>query len=268
MNETDTESLPESIRDWNEVKESKDLNSFWDQMKNMRSKLGSSLFQPGKDAGDEDWGKFSTKAVELSKGRLMPKPDLDNPEHQKAFHKSLGVPDDAKDYEFDNVENSTLGNDRKDFISKIAKEANLSKSQLKTLDKRYREEDVRLYNVQKEILSDDLKALNQEWGLAAEDRINSAKKVQKAFFPQTPEEFEMSAGDLKSMYSLYVQLGEKTQEFNDQEHQNKGGITPEEASVKISEIRNNSDHPYNNRRDPGHDAAKKIMRNLYLSKSA
>lgn len=267
MNEEETQTLPESIRDWNEVKESKDLNSFWDQMKNMRSKLGNSLFQPGKDAGTEDWGKFSTKAVELSQGRLMPKPDLEDAEQRKALHKSLGVPDDIKDYEFAEIEHSSLDDGRKEFIAKIAKEANLSKKQLKTLDTKYREEEVRLFDLQKDQFDNDLRTLGQDWGLSTDDRINSAKKIQKAFFPHLPDDLALSANELKSFYSLYKQLGQKTTEFKDQKHQQQGGMSPDEAAIKIVEIRNNSKHPYNNRQDPGHNVAKKQMRSLYLSKN-
>lgn len=268
MTPEEAEALPESVRDWNEVKEAKDITAFWNQMTNMRSKIGTGLYQPGEDAGNEDWGEFSNKAVELSNGRLMPKPDLEDLEQKKALYKVLGVPDDVKDYEFGEVEGSTLDDGRKDFIKGIAKEANLTKAQLKVLDTKYREEDVKLYVEQKEQFDNDLRVLNQEWGLTTEDRINSARKVQKAFFSHVPEDIPLSANEIKSFYSLYKQLGEKTAEFQDQEHQQQGGMSPDEAAGKISEIRNNPTHPYHNRHDSGHEAAKKKMRSLYLAKNS
>lgn len=267
MNEEETNSLPESIRDWPEVKESKDITSFWNRMTHMRSKFGTGIFKPGEDAGSEDWGKFSNRAVELSEGRLMPKPDLDDPEQRKALNKALGVPDDVKDYEFGDVEGSTLDDGRKEFISAIAKEANLTKAQLKILDTKYREKDVELFNVQKSQFDDDLKALNQEWGLAVDDRINFAKKVQKAFFPHLPDDLPLAANELKAFYSLYKQLNNTSTEFQEQEHQQSSGMSPDEAVIKIAEMRNNPKHPYNNRHDPGHETAKKKMRSLYLTKN-
>jgi len=267
MNQEETESLPESIREWDEVTNSKDLNTFWDRMKNMRSKIGTGLYQPGEDAGDEAWGKFSIKAVDLSKGRLMPMPDLENEDQRKALHKSLGVPEDVSGYEFADIEGSSMEDSRKEFISKIALEANLSKAQLKTLDSKYREEDMRILAEHQHNTAADLKELGQEWGLATEDRINSAKKVQKAFFPHMPEGVNLSASDIRAFHSLYKQLDAKSPEFSSQEHQSQVGDSPDEAATKIAEIRNNPKHPYNNRNDPGHDAAKRKMRNLYLTKN-
>jgi len=267
MNQEETESLPESIREWDEVTNSKDLNTFWDRMKNMRSKLGTGLYQPGEDAGDEAWGKFSSKAVDLSKGRLMPMPDSENAEQQKALHKSLGVPEDIGGYEFAEIEGSSINDSRKEFISKIALEANLSKKQLKILDSKYREEDLRMLSEHQHQADSEMKALGQEWGLSTDDRINSAKKVQKAFFPQLPEDLKLSAGEIRSFYSLYKQLDSKSSEFSQQEHQNQGGDSPDEAASKIAEIRSNPKHPYHSPSDPGHAAAKRKMRNLYLTKN-
>ncbi len=267
MTPEELEQLPESIREWSEAKEAKDINSFWDGMKSMRSKLGTGLYQPSEEAGAEDWGKFSEKAVELSGGRLMPKPDLEDESQRAALFKSLGVPDEITEYEFDQVEGAELTDDRKEFVAKIAKEANLTKAQLKVLDRKYREAEAQFNNQSREAFEAELRDLKAEWGLPTEDRINSARKVQKIFFPHIPEDTPLSASEIRSFYNLYKQLNTETKEFQDQDHKDAGGPSKEDAAMKISEIRNNKQHPYNNPQDPGHAAAKKMMRNLYLAKN-
>ena len=43
-------------------------------------------------------------------------------------------------------------------------------------------------------------------------------------------------------------------------------LTPAEAAIRLSEIRNNPKHPYNNPSDPAHEAARKTVRGLYEMK--
>ncbi len=269
MTPEEAEVLPESIRDWNEVKEAKDITSFWDGMKSMRSKIGTGLYQPSEEAGAEDWGKFSTKAVDLSKGRLMPKPDLSDPEQQKALYKSLGVPDDIKDYEFDEVEGSDYSDERKDFVRGIAKEANLTKDQLKIIDRKFREQEVVSMNGNTESFNKGLNELKADWGLPTDDRTNQARKVQRMFFPHLGDDVPLSANEIRSFYNLYKQLNTDTKDFQDQVDNaaNKSGISKEDATFMIAEIRANKEHPYNNRLSPGNAAAQKQMRNLYLAKN-
>lgn len=267
MREDDAATLPESIRDWDEVKNSEDLNSFWDQMKNMRSKIGTGLYAPSKEAGSEDWGKFSEKAIKLSDGKLIPRPDLEDEAQRKALYKTLGVPDELTGYEFDKVEGSDLTSDRMLFLQTIAHKAGLTKDQLKSIDSQFRTNEVNSNNEAMSAYNDDLKKLNVEWGLAFDDRSNSAKKVVKSFFPHLADDAPLSASELKSFYSLYSQLSSSSTEFKDQSHNTTGGISPSDALNKISEVMNNKDHPYNNISDPGNPAAQEMMRKLYLAKN-
>ena len=120
MNEEQLAALPESVRDWDEAKNSETPEMFWDRLSNLRSKFGTGLFKPGEDAGTEDWGKFSNKAIELSGDRLMPRPDLEDAEQRDALYKTLGRPDDASGYEFAEVEGGDLSAERKTFVSDLA----------------------------------------------------------------------------------------------------------------------------------------------------
>jgi len=269
MNEEGLKILPESIHEWDEVKNADNQEKFWDRISNMRKKFGTGVYQPGEDAGSDDWGKFTNKVIELSNGRLMPKPDLEDKEQKNALLKILGKPEDASGYEFAKIEGAPdLPDARKEFLAKTALELGLTKSQLKALDKTIRTADIEYKSEAQNAFNKEIKDLNLEWGLAYDDRLNSAIKIAKAFFPQIGDNVNLSASEIKSFHALSVQLGQGGQtEFTQQGDYVNSGITPDEASDKISEIRNNKSHPYHNVRDPGHNSAKRKMRELYLAKN-
>jgi len=184
LNEVDLEKFPESIRDWDEIKNSDTPEIFWDRIKNLRSKFGTGLFKPGEEAGSEDWGKFTNKAIELSGERLMPKPDLEDEEQRKALFKTLGKPDEESGYEFAEIEGApSLSDERKAFLTKMAFDANLTKAQLKSLDTSVRGADFAALQDAQVKFNDGLKNLKLEWGLATDDRVNTAIKIAKTFFP-------------------------------------------------------------------------------------
>ncbi len=267
MNEEQVNSFPESIREWDEVKNSDTPEVFWDRMTNLRSKLGTGLYKPGEDAGTEDWGKFSEKAIELSGNRLMPRPDLEDAEQRKALFKSMGKPDSAEDYEFAEIEGSELNEDRKKFVSEVALEIGLTKAQLKTLDEKIRTVETATLVEAQDNFKTDLNTLKQEWGLLYEERVHAAKKIAQSFFPQLVEGTQFSAAEIRSFHSIAKQMGEGGSEFRQQGQNQNQMMTPNDAAEKIGEMRNNKEHPYNDPRSPGHIAAKKRMRELYLIKN-
>lgn len=268
MNEEGLKLLPESIHDWDEVKNSDDSEKFWDRIKNLRTKFGTGLFKPGDDAGAEAWGKFSEKAVELSGDRLMPKPDLEDAEQRNALYKTLGRPDDAAGYEFADVEGSELTDTHKTFMSEMAFKSNLTKSQLKAMDETIRTANLDSSNEAEKTFSDAVKELKQEWGLTYSDRLHQAKKVARSFFPHLGDDPILTAAEMKSFHSLFKQLGENNTEFTDQgEGRNNQGMSPSEASAKIIEIRENKEHPYFDAGKPGHTAARARMSELYRIKN-
>ena len=267
MNEEQLKVLPESVRDWDEAKNSDTPEIFWDRMTNMRKKIGTGLYKPGEDAGKEDVASFLSKAVELSGGMLLPKPDADNAEAMNALHVAMGRPADAEGYEFAELEGHKMGDDYKKFIAELGFKLNLSKDQLKGMDETFRTRDLNVASEAQSKFRDDLNALSQEWGFAFDERSHMAKKVAKAFFPQLGDDATFSAAELRSFHSIGKQFASGGKEFTDQGDNHQTHMTPGEASIKISEMRNNKDHPYNNVQDTGHKAAKKQMRDYYKVKN-
>ena len=267
MNDEQLAVLPEAVRDWDEAKNSETPEIFWDRLSNLRSKMGTGLFQPGQDAGNEDWGKFARKAIELSGERLIPRPDLEDTEQRNALYSALGRPESAEGYEFAEIEGSKINDDRKKFVSEIAFELGLTKSQLKALDSKIREAEGVSMAEANTAFTGELDTLKQEWGLLFEERVHAAKKIAATFFPHIPGDTDFSAAELRAFQSLAKQFGEGGKEFRKQGEQNEDLMTPTEAAEKINEMRGNKEHPYNNPQSPGHNVAKKRMRELYLIKN-
>lgn len=270
MNEEQLAALPESVRGWDEAKNSDTPEVFWDRISNMRSKLGTGVYKPSEEAGTEGWTKFSEKVVALSDGRLIPRPDLEDEGQRTALYKALGKPDEVNGYEFapDADDLAPLDEDHSKFLGDVAFRANLTKDQLKLLDMDLRKT---AKTSQDEAMTNFTKGnndLRQEWGMAYEDRLHQAKKVAATFFPHLSPDTPFSADEVKSFFSLAKQLNGNGTEFRSQQQSGQVSLTPDDAALKIAEIRGNKDHPYNNIHSPGHAAAKKKMRELYLVKNS
>lgn len=267
LTEEQLAQFPEKVREWDEVKNSDNPEVVWDRLGNMRSKFGQALFKPGEDAGEEGTKKFLEKAVELSDGNLIPRPDLEDEDQRNALYKALGRPEDATGYEFEEIEGYDLNDDRKAFLGKVAHETGLTKAQLKKFDKELRSAEAAVLTEQLESHNKDLKDLRGEWGLAYDEKEHAAKKIAKIFFPHIPEDNKFSAAELKAFSSLAKQLGQNSKEFQDHDNNNPDLLTPADASTQIAEIRANPKSPYYDQTSPGHAAAKAKMRRLYRIKN-
>ena len=267
MNEEQLKALPESIQEWDEVKNSDTPEVFWDRITHLRKKVGTGLYKPSENAGKEDVAKFLQKAVDLSDGALLPRPDADNKEAMQALYSALGRPAEAGGYEFAELEGNEIDGDYKTFMSDLGHNLNLTKSQLKGFDEAFRTKELNSANDATLKFKDDIKALNQEWGFAYDQRVHMAKGVARAFFPHLGDNTEFSAPELKAFYAISKQFKSGGKEFAQQNNDGNAFMTPDDATMQISEIRNNKAHPYNNTQDPGFKAAKKKMRDLYLIKN-
>ena len=267
LSEEQLGQFPESVRDWDEVKNSDTPENVWDRLGNMRKKFGTALFAPTEEGGSEGKKKFLDKAIELSDGGLIPRPDMEDEEQRDALFTALGRPKEAAGYEFAEIEGSEIGDDRKKFLGDVAHELGLSKSQLKGLDQKLRSAELQGTNESQEAFTAGLKELRQEWGLVHDDRVNQAKKIAEIFFPHLDKDTPFSAAELKAFHSIAKQLGTKNKEIVDHENNDPNLISPNEAEDQINEIRANAKHPYFDRLAPGHKQAKAKMSRLYKIKN-
>lgn len=271
-----TESLPEDVRQWDEVKNSDAPEKFWDQMVNMRSRMGSSIRIPSSEAGEDDRAAFYKKLQEKVPG-LMPTPDFDKGEHVETLYAKMGRPEKADAYalpEFKDSKGNVLegaGKDLAESFKEVAFNAGLNQKKYEEVLSAIIKPSLQAREEAQELHMVDKAKLAEEWG-AAYDR-NS--KVVATFIAQSdaPESLtkaiesgSIDSGTMKWLHGLATKTIGKQGSFQADDN-NTNVMSPEEASMKISEIRNNKQHPYNNKFDPGNAAAKRYMRELYLLKN-
>ena len=245
------EQLPETVREWDEAKNSESAEAFFDQIKNMRSTLGQSLRIPGEDASDEARQAFHTKLTEKVPG-LIRIPGEDDAEGLTSLYSQLGTPETFEGYEADEAFAS---------LRETAHGAKLTKKQFKALtDKLMADRGTAKETTTTEHAKSitDLKTL---WGQAYNDKLAAAQLIRDQYFPFAPSGEELGADTIKAFAALGEQMAGESKGLQT-EGTVQGAMTPAEAQLRISEILNNKKHPYWMPRDPGNKAAREKMTQL------
>jgi hypothetical protein len=253
--------LPEDIQSWSEVKNSKDPESFWNQMSNMRSRMGRSLTIPSEDAGDDVRNEFRQKLRDKV-GGLVQIPDAEDTEGWKELYRTLGTPEDVSGYKLPEGIDSVVGSEVLEGYANAALEANIPAESFQKFMSIIGEREQMAQQAFEQETQKDLQSLKQEWGLAFDERIDVADKVIAKFAPHLKPE-DVDSKTIKALYSIGKALGGETMQVADQGK--SASLTVQEANMRISEIRNNPNHPYHNQADPSHKAAREMMRQLYKS---
>lgn len=271
-----TDNLPTDVKGWDEVKNSDSPEKFWNQMVNMRSRMGQSVRIPGADAGEEDRAAFYTKIKEKVPG-LMVAPDFEKEETLADLYGRMGRPAEAKDYKVPEFKDS-MGKDipgldlaLADTLKESAFKAGVSQAKFADMVTSLISPTIAKYEENLAASKASKDELAAEWGAAHERN----SKIVETFLSLTdaPESLTTAfkAGGIGKSAMLWFHkmatqsLG-KGSDFQT-DISNNAVMSPDEAALKISEIRNNKQHAYYHKTDPGNKAAKKLMRELYLRKN-
>ena len=255
------ESLPESIRNWDEVKNAEQPEQFWQQVENMRSRLGRSITIPGPDAGEEQRKEFLEK-LRNHVPELMPTPK--EPEDFESVLRMMGYPESPDKYQFPELqppEGIQLNEEKLNSFRQLAYEAGLTQRQFEKLVQLYLDQEFQTLEQHLQQHQTQLANLKNKWGAAFDQRVQQAMAIKEQYFSHLPN--ELDAATIESFYNLAEALG---QEGALQAPPDKQTLTPEEAALQLSEIYNNPQHPYWNPQDPGHEAAKSRVKKLIAMK--
>jgi len=260
-------SLPEGVRDWQEVKDSPDAETFYKQVGDMRSRLGRSVTIPGEDAGTEQRQAFYEK-LQKQVPDLMKVPDYSNDEDAMRVLRQMGAPEDVSGYERVQVDGIDIPDERWAVLTTAAKEAGLTKKQFKSVIERVASEEQTESIQDKQRFNDEMAALNLEWGLTKEPKVAAIKNLlSRTGAPEgllnSVQNGAAGAQTLRWLNSVLDGLGGERGQFYQQQGPGGDFMTPEVAEEAIQEIRGNSEHPYHNKLDPGHKRAREKMRALY-----
>lgn len=221
--------------------ESADFDSFVKQAVDYQAMQGSSIRIPGENASEEDRQAFYTKLTAQVPG-LVPLPDPENVEAMKAYHASVGVPEEATGYELpEPPEGQNRDESLHAWFLETAHTRKFSKAQAKGFY-----EDFNQFQVDAQVkLTADLKAqevaLRDKWGATYEPTM---KKID-TFWANYPQFAELRENVKKGLVPGHVlegfaavaegMMGKGFTMLSDEDRGAAGAITPAEASIQVQE---------------------------------
>ena len=258
------DNLPETIRGWDEVKNSDTPDKFWGQMEAMRAHMGRSIRIPGEDAPPEDMTAFNQRLMEKVPG-LMMTPNSEDKDAMALALKNLGAPDEAAGYSAELPE-------QHQGLKELAQKYSLTRDQFGMV-----EELVGIDNIRREESAKGLKAtqeeLKTEWGAAHDERMSAVKEIlQTTGAPEAilkmAEAGELRGDAAKWVYNMSQAVGKEGVNIAGQTSsapQTEAAVSPEEATIQLGEVMRNP--AYFNNSDPMHKAlvAKALKLQYYAS---
>lgn len=230
-------NIPEEIRSHRSLEHINDVGALAKSYVHAQSMIGADKVAiPGKHATPDEWNEVYAK---------------------------LGRPQDPSAYEFAAPEGFEISQDVVDWFRQAAHQTGLTSTQAAQLFQAYNEMsanqlsagqvDVEQYRAQTE------SALRQEYGQAFDDRLNQGYGVVEQFGNPDIMEVQLADGTLLGDHPEFIKMvGEvgnfiqtKVGEDTLEGVRTAGGITPDEAQQKLSELRQPSS-PFWDARHPEH----------------
>lgn len=253
-------SLPDNVKDWNEVKEAKSPESFWEQMQNMRSFIGQSIRVPGEDASKEDRAAFNEKLMEKVPN-LIQKPDIENDEVMQSFYNQMGRPAEVTGYKAPEIsapDGIMLQEDLPDTFKGIAHRYGLTQKQYEGVIKDYTQNTIDQAEDQLNHHRTAMKGLNDEWGMKYDSNIKKAEAIRATYFNDVVPNLDVAGADtVKAFANIAERFGKEgaNQLIENTRSEPSNSVVPEEAQNRLDDILRNRDHAYWNASDPGHQRA-------------
>ena len=219
--------IPEDIRSHKSLETIQDVGSLAKSYVNAQSMIGADkVVKPGKFATSYDWNSFYDK---------------------------VGRPASADDYQLENklAEGQSENGDMVNWFKKTAHEVGLLPHQAQNLLNKYNEfsgsQVQQSANVTEDQINQVALDLKKEYGQAFDDRMAVGKGVLDNFSAIPVEEFEdltlsngMKLGDHPAIIKTMVNIGQYMKEKMGEDTlagvKTSGGLSPSEASEKLSEL--------------------------------
>ena len=231
---------------------------------------GASVHIPGEDAGEDAVKEFNQKILDKVPG-VMVRPNMEDGDQSREFYRSAGMPEKADGYDAPDIEGMKDGMKADDsrlvFFRETAHKYGLNKQQFAGVMKDVIENDMAGVSAKMETQTNELVALDKEWGAAADERKTAARGIaEKTGAPEgLLKAFDNNAlpADLvKWLHGLSVSIGGEGNVHNNNENGQGGKMTPAEAKEKIAEIYANRDHDFHKGKP---DAMKRMIELVAIS---
>lgn len=261
------DQLPEDLRSEGCFKNIQDLNGLAKSYMHAQKMIGSSIRIPGEDASREAREEFYSKLSQVPGVAKLPDPE--NVEDLNRFYNSLGRPEDPSGYKYEMPEGLSLDGGLISEFNKVAHESGLSQSAAKNIIDWYSQHEQKQLEVMQENRKQAETQLRSEWGQEYDNRLGMAKSAMQHYMEKYPEQAkEIVNGPMGNNPALLQMLSDLGRNLSEQgviqgSNTSNFGLTPEEARDKISEIRGNKEHAFNDSSNPNHGNAVKKMQELY-----
>jgi len=265
------ENLPEGVRDWGEVQDSKSEDSFWSQMSNMRSMMGQSIRIPTDDASKEDLAAFNQRLMEKVPN-LMQKPDIDNIEVMDVFYEQMGRPKESAAYnapELKAPEGIVLQDGLAENFKGIAHKHGLSQKQYEGVIKDYTDSTIVQAELDLSQHQTGMKDLNDEWGMKFDSNMEKAEAIRSKYFSDVMPNLGVAGAEaIKAFSNLADKFGKEGSGnlINEERKEHSDKVAPAEAKERLNDILSNREHAYWDASDPAHKQA--VDKVLDLTKAA
>lgn len=244
-----SDSLPEDVRSWEEVTNSKDSESFWKQMTDMKGHIGQSIRIPSEEAGDEDWKTFNEKLV-AKVPTLIKRPDPEDAEGMGLLYKAMGHPESADKYEMPKFENeSELDLTQVTSFQPIAHKYGLTQKQFAGIIQDMTQGNLTASLETQKNHTEAMQSLRVNWGLKYDTNMEKAANI--AIMTNGPPALVQSIKLGTASADTLIWLAEMSDRI-DSEGTNltkdltKGEdiLTPTEARGRLDEILKDKTNPY------------------------
>ena len=233
-----------------------DLNTLAKSYLDAQQYAGGSIRIPSEEASADDWTAFTAK-LQSKVPTLLHLPS-DEQEAKNAMYARLGRPDTADGYQIEGAD--------PDFVQ-WAFDNGLSKSQVEAWQENTKGQNAQEgdnYDAQMEEANDLLK---KEWGHAYDAKLAQAKNAVMAYADAETQQFLLDSGLANNAGMIRLMAGIGATLTEEQSIQggdsNRFTLSPSEAQDRISEVRRNTEHPYNVNNHPQHKAEVEKMEHLY-----
>lgn len=211
----------------------------------LESKIGSSIRFPTKEAGEEDIAKFNAQMMERGYHRA---PDPDNPDAVRDVQKLIGMPSEAKGYEFSEVEGYDGDPESEGEFKSLAYEIGLTRDQADKIHSWLGGNIANSVAEQNNTIEESMKGLKGEWGQAFDNKVANARNAAHMLEERIPgisTYFDSMAenGQDANMIRLMDAFAEITGESGAKLPAGVQDVmTPTEARQRIDDAQMNPDH--------------------------
>lgn len=260
--------VPEEYRDVGLVKNANDIGGFFKSVKDLDVYRGNSVRLPSEGASDEERGQIRDKLLKHFEQDIMMRPDFENDEQARTFYQTLGMPPEPSGYKLPEVEGIAMPEDRDAAFRSLAHKAGLTDKQFNTIMQGGMELDKNTLAEMKTKADEGMAGLKADWGLAFEERSNSAKKFIEERLPSLNSDM-LPPQAIREIWDIAKDAyagGSQLDSGGSVERQ----LDVTEAGEQIGELRRNKEFmdAYYTKSNPGHIAAKQKMSKLYKAASA